>query len=292
MSSTPSACTSPTGTISVTTATGVLPITYSINGTNFQSGQLFNGLSPKVYTVTSKDANNIITTATIAVATANGPSIDATSTVAGCTVLNGTITANAVGGTTPYTYILSNGLNQNNGKFVGLKSGTYTIKVADVNGCSDQQIVTIPLSGSPSISLSATDAGCSIKNWNNTASASNGTQPYNFRLDNDPYQQNSNFTNVASGTYKVQVADANGCTAYRYIAVSTSVGPSISADFVPADCRSNNGSITISGSDGTSPYNYQLNGGSLQSSNNFAGLASGNYNISVIDANGCSVQRY
>ena len=49
-----------------------------------------------------------------------------------------------------------------------------------------------------------------------------------------------------------------------------------------------NGSITVDVTVGTAPVEYSINGGPLQSSNVFSGLAAGNYLISVTTANGCS----
>ena len=49
-----------------------------------------------------------------------------------------------------------------------------------------------------------------------------------------------------------------------------------------------NGSITVTATGGTTPYQYSVNGGStFQSGSNFPGLGAGSYNIVVNDANGC-----
>ena len=49
-----------------------------------------------------------------------------------------------------------------------------------------------------------------------------------------------------------------------------------------------NGSFTVSGSGGTSPYQFSKNGGSTyQTSGTFGSLAPGTYNVSVKDANSC-----
>ncbi len=51
----------------------------------------------------------------------------------------------------------------------------------------------------------------------------------------------------------------------------------------------NNGSITVSVTGGTQPYSFSDNGGtSYQSGNIFSGLAAGNYNLYVKDANNCA----
>ncbi|MCB2207421.1 MAG: SprB repeat-containing protein, partial [Bacteroidetes bacterium] len=49
------------------------------------------------------------------------------------------------------------------------------------------------------------------------------------------------------------------------------------------------GSITVTASNGTTPYQYSINGGTYGSSNIFSGLSAGNYFITVKDANDCTV---
>src|SRR5207253_7873972 len=49
------------------------------------------------------------------------------------------------------------------------------------------------------------------------------------------------------------------------------------------------GSITASGSGGTGPYQYSLNGGLFQAATSFTGTAAGVYNITVKDNNGCTL---
>ncbi|MDZ7738590.1 MAG: gliding motility-associated C-terminal domain-containing protein [Bacteroidales bacterium] len=49
----------------------------------------------------------------------------------------------------------------------------------------------------------------------------------------------------------------------------------------------NDGIIRISGSGGTAPYQYSIDGGAYQASGDFTGLSAGDYDLSLIDANGC-----
>jgi len=53
-------------------------------------------------------------------------------------------------------------------------------------------------------------------------------------------------------------------------------------------CNGITGTVTITPSGGTIPYNYKLNGGTAQSSNIFSNLSAGVYNVIVTDANGCT----
>jgi hypothetical protein len=65
-------------------------------------------------------------------------------------------------------------------------------------------------------------------------------------------------------------------------------GPGLTLAKTDASCGSSNGSITVTGSGGTSPYQYSKDGTSYQLSNQFTGLAAGNYIITIKDATGCT----
>jgi gliding motility-associated-like protein len=146
--STPTACTSATGTITITNATGTAPIIFSLDGVNFKPDKTFAGLAAGNYTVTSKDANQIITTTTVAVATASGPTLSASADAASCSGNDGAIIAAGNGGVPPLHYQLNNGGIQPGGRFAGLTNGIYTVKVIDANGCSAQQDIQVPVNNS------------------------------------------------------------------------------------------------------------------------------------------------
>lgn len=52
-----------------------------------------------------------------------------------------------------------------------------------------------------------------------------------------------------------------------------------------------NGSITATGSGGTSPYTYNLNGGAYQGSGTFSGLSAGTYAVGVKDSTGATFSK-
>ena len=52
-------------------------------------------------------------------------------------------------------------------------------------------------------------------------------------------------------------------------------------------CNPANGSITVSATGGSAPFQFSLNGGTKQSSGTFSALAGGVYTITVFDANNC-----
>ena len=92
-----------------------------------------NNLSAGTYTVTVKDANGCLKTFNTTITEPTALVANAVSTAS--TGTNGTITASASGGLTPYTYSI-NGTNYFSGSlFSNLAPGTYTIYAKDNNGC-------------------------------------------------------------------------------------------------------------------------------------------------------------
>lgn len=80
----------------------------------------------------------------------------------------------------------------------------------------------------------------------------------------------------------------NDCSSTTSVVVSVGLG--VSATAVDATCfGSADGSITATGSAGTAPYQYSIDGGNTyQSSATFSGLDAGTYTVNVMDALGCT----
>jgi len=64
--------------------------------------------------------------------------------------------------------------------------------------------------------------------------------------------------------------------------------PTSTATTVATNCANNNGTITITPTAGSSPYQYSLNGNAYQTSNVFNSLAQGPYVVTVKDNLGCT----
>ena len=100
------------------------------------------------------------------------------------------------------------------------------------------------------------------------------------------------YTPTLAGTYYAEARNlTNGCTSNARVAVTLTIFdlpmPSVSSSNDPG-CSDDDGSITLSASGGLPPYQYQLNTGTLQDDPTFGGLGVGNYDLQVVDANGCS----
>ncbi len=145
-----------------------------------------------------------------------------------------------------------------------------------------------------SVTFTYTQTNVSCNGGNNgsiTLTASGGTTPYVYSIDGGTTFQSSNvFSNLTIGTYVMAVKDANNCVSNSQ---STTITQPTAVTFSTAQVNvpcfgGNNGSITVTASGGTNPYQYSKDGGiNYQSSNTFLNLIAGSYSIKVKDVNNC-----
>ncbi len=274
---------------------GTGTMTYSIYGVNFQSSSNFSGLAAGLYTVTVKDAAGCLSTSNITV-TQPAPIVVTVDSWVGLSCFesgDGEIHVSATGGNGEYLYALNSTGEQTSGDFYDLESGVYFIEVMDGNSCSGNTSVTI---GQPTQIVASVVTGnstCGNFNGNILIIASGGSgSGYVYNL-NEGLQINGtgNFVGLHSNEYGVHVTDGTGCEANFEALVSDSDGPSIATwTHTNVSCNGgDDGSITINTtSGGTGLITYSLDGSTFQTSNVFAGLTAGNYNVIAKDANGCT----
>src|SRR3989337_807031 len=110
-----------------------------------------------MYTVTVTDAGGCLSIAIVAITEPAAMAASATSlSNASCgTCCDGTASASASGGTTPYTYSWSTSPVQTTVTATGLcASSVYTVCITDANGCSNCDTVLIPFTPPTGIQLS------------------------------------------------------------------------------------------------------------------------------------------
>ncbi len=272
------------GSITVSASGGTPPYNYNIGNGN-QSGNQFTGLAAGSYVVTVTDAASCTGTASYTVGASTPLDATATAQATTCGLNNGSITVSASGGTPPYNYNIGNG-NQSGNQFTGLAAGTYTITVTDPNNCSD--VVTATVSNSTGVTASATvtHTSCGQNNGSITVSATSNQPPLEYTLNGNT-QSSPVFSGLAAGSYSILVEDNGGCTASVSVTVNNSVALVATLTTTDALCGIDQGSITVSVSSGTAPYQYNFGSG-FQPSPTIGGLAAGTYTVSVSDAAGCS----
>ena len=91
------------------------------------------------------------------------------------------------------------------------------------------------------------------------------------------------------GQFLCEIYDANGCFSYE---LATIVEPSAittsTSSINPSGSGSLDGEATVVANGGTPPYSYSWDDPNYQTSATATGLNPGTYNVTVIDANGCT----
>ncbi|GIV34439.1 MAG: hypothetical protein KatS3mg031_1974 [Chitinophagales bacterium] len=133
-------------TVIVDSATGVAPFTFSIDGSNFSSGNLFANLAAGSYRVIARDSNQCADTSMVVINQAgNTITLTAAATAVSCHGNNdGMAWVQITGGNPPLSIQWSNGQTQDT--LTGLAAGTYRVTVTDSTQCfrTDSVIITEP----------------------------------------------------------------------------------------------------------------------------------------------------
>lgn len=101
------------------------------------------------------------------------------------------------------------------------------------------------------------------------------------------------FTGLDIGTYTVRVTNTDGCYDTNQFTIGEptllQASNSVLDNIMPCNGNALSGRIEVTGTGGTTPYQYSINNGtSYQDSNIFEVATEGNHTITVRDANGCT----
>jgi len=284
------------GTITVNQTGGTGPFQFSIdNGATFQSSAQFANLAIGNYQVLITDANGCTANGAAAIAQPTTLLLNANPNGSTCGNANGAITLAANGGTTPYQYSIDNGITFQSGvNFASLVAANYNVVVQDGNGCTVASTALVVDAPAPTISSAMpTDITCyGLANGIINITANGGTAPLQYSIDNGvTFQAANQFTNVAVGNWQIVVQDVNGCTVTSSALIAQPQQINYIVTTTPTTCGNANGTITFNNvTGGTGVYQFSIDSGAtFQSSNQFANIAVGNWQLIVQDINGCDV---
>lgn len=237
------------------------------------------------------------------------PTANITSSGSTCSGASSTLSANAQGGTAPYSYQWQmNGSNMNGQTSATLNvnspsgSVTYAVMVTDAHGCSTSDDIVLSGNAPPSISINPLPMQCPQSNATLTSSISGGTPNYSYQWynNNNPIVgANNSSLNIITPTsgssqYTLMVTDANGCTDEASLSISVSLPITSNLSLSGSNCLGGQTTITANASGGTPPYSYQWfeNGNLVPNASNAALSINNNaattYSVVVSDSNGCT----
>jgi hypothetical protein len=261
-------CSDGKGQITITANGGSSSYTYSIDGVNYQTSNVFNDLEDGSYTLTVKDSNDDTETTSADVSIPDAIVLNTVVTSPLCHNGTGSILVLATGGTGTLLYS-NDGINfQTNNTFINLNSGLYTLTVKDANECFGTTSASLVNPTELVASISGDNVLCNGGTTTVTVSAIGGTAAYT----------NTGDYTVSAGTHEYTVTDANGCTDVVSISISepTELVASISGDNVL--CNGGTTTVTVSAIGGTAAY---TNTGDYT-------VSAGTHEYTVTDANGCT----
>ena len=274
-------CGGTNGTITVNTPAGN-GLTYSINGTDFQTEAVFNGLDADTYTVTVQNSDGCTSSATVTVetvgntvaqpeASANTPCAGQALQLTGSSQTTGvTYTWTAPDG---QTYPEQNPAIPNATADMG---GQYTLTVTDPEtGCSNSNSVNVTVNPTPETPVLAhTDnTSCGGTNGSVTVNSPVGSG-LTYSIDGTNFQAEPSFTDLGAGNFTVTVQNGVGCTSSAEVSVATDLGDVDAQASANSPCAGDD--LLLTGSSQTQGVTYSWTGPS--------GFTSDQQNPAVTDA--------
>jgi gliding motility-associated-like protein len=275
------------------------PASGSLTAVN--SDDILTGLPAGTYTLTLTDANGCTATCS---PTLEEPTCNLTATATTTAVScfggdDGTATVTPTGGTGPYTITWDDpGFDPQ-----AAAAGIYGYTVSDAVGCTFTGSVTIDQPAILSLDCSA-QAVSTVGGNDGVGSLtfSGGTLPLTVAWSDSsgPLGSENNVSGtdytiggLAAGTYQVLITDANGCTQTCGFTVNEP-GCDLMVTAVAANptcAGTDDGAIGLVVEGTASPFTFDWNDDALDGQANPQGLAPGNYQVTVGDANGCTEVR-
>jgi gliding motility-associated-like protein len=251
-----------TATITLSGGTGAYSYQWTQNVSNTNTA---SNLAAGSYSVTGTDANNCSVVQSVVITEPAQVDVTASATDVLCFGGNfGSITANATGGTNPFSYsATSDGttfLQSSSGQFTNQMAATYTVYATDGNQCIDSTTVTV----NEPTQLVATSTGVDVTCYQYTdgvitVTAVGGIPAYNFTFSNGEQNNTGVVNNLTPGTYDVTITDANNCTANQTVIILEPLPVIISTTPSVTEVKLGESLalVTTTNHSGTTTYNWQ-----------------------------------
>ena len=214
---TPSSCTAPTGSATLSISGGTAPYTVTWNTFPVTTGTSISGKPAGTYGFTVTDAAGCVRTGAVGI---SNVSLLLSATYASnplCPATTGTVGITASSTHPPLNYLWNTGATTPS--ITGTVGTTYSCVVTDNAGCSQTKTVTQFSSSPISIGFNSTQASCQYSaDGSILANPIGGTAPYTYAWSNG--QTTPTATGLSAGNYYLSVSDATGCTsvpAFAYV---------------------------------------------------------------------------
>jgi gliding motility-associated-like protein len=177
-----------------------------------------------------------------------------------------------------------------------LGSVTLTLEVAGGGSCgTDVSSAIVTINPLPVVQVTQLkDISCTgLTDGEIHLDATIGLPPYSYSIDGSPFQPSGDFTGLSAASYYFEVVDANSCVSGISLEIKEPLPFTAVIDSTyNVSCNGgNDGAVYITASGGTVPYIISWTGpsGYTASATDITGLVAGTYNLTITDANSCSV---
>ncbi len=209
---------------------------------------------------------------------------------------NGEIELSISGGTAPYSnfeWTLNGNPVATSQNVTGLVAGTYTVSFTDLNSCvyTDDYVVAEP----DAINIIGVASNISCNNANDgsilitSVTGGDSSYDYEWSLTAGTFTAiTPDITGLEAGEYLLTVNDGNSCIGSALFNVVNPDALSINLDaMTPANCTAPDGELTIFVGGGTGTVDILWETGATTTS--VTGLLAGDYDVTITDANNCTL---
>jgi hypothetical protein len=255
-----------------------------------QASNVFSGLPAGNYPITVSDASGCQVSLPAPVTITQPPVLTVSTTVFPATTVGGnqgSAIANVSGGNGAYTFAWNTNPPQNTAQASGLSAGTYSVTVADAEGCtqSTTALVTEPSCDGLSISsVTAQNPSCAEANDGSlTITAQSPNSGLSFTLNGVDFQSEPLFSSLSEGSYSAAIADAAGCSLAYAANPLVLVAPESPAVIINFDGNQ----LSVNG---FTAVQWYLDGEAIQGANSaeWSPNADGIYTVQITDEEGCT----
>ncbi len=204
---------------------------------------------------------------------------------------DGQATVTITGGTVPYSILWDD--NSNSGTNTALTAGSHSVTVTDANGCSTTATTTIGSPNALTLSIqntTASNCGSTGCDGSATAVVSGGQAPYTYVWNNGNTSPTP--TDLCPNFNGLTVTDANGCTISASVLVpaNSSLNLTLTSSVEPNCFGACNGSLSVTATGGntSSPYLFQWDDPTNQTTATASTLCAQTYRVTVTDIDGCT----